>query len=153
MELPTGEKSFSVFYDGHCGMCCSFQEWLNRQPQLLPLTFYPYQSPAAESAFPGITRLDPDREMIVREDSTGTLYRGGEAWVICLYSLTEFRGWARRLSTPTLLPLAKKTCTHIAANRRRLSKVFFHRKDADVATALHRMPPRPAACISDTCAV
>ncbi|MDG2122867.1 MAG: hypothetical protein P8J87_04170, partial [Verrucomicrobiales bacterium] len=79
--------------------------------------------------------------------------RGAEAWVACLYALDEYRGWAHRLSSPTLLPFARKTCTHVAANRRRLSKIFFHSKDADVATALHKMPPRPAACIGDVCAV
>jgi len=150
MKLPDKAQEITVYYDGHCGMCCSFQEWIYRQERLAPIRFIPYQSLGTEAAPPRIRGLDPGREMVVhtRED---LLYQGAEAWVICLYALTEYRGWALRLSSPTLLPLAKKVCTHLATNRRRLSKIFFRKKDAEVARELHKMPPRPAARLENFC--
>ncbi len=147
MKIPEQVQSITVFYDGHCGMCCTFHEWVNRQERSVKIHFVAYQSPEAEIRFPGIGRLEPDREMIVRDEADGTIFRGAEAWVLCLASLTEFRPWAERLSSPVLLPVAKKTCHHLALNRHKLSKIFFRAKDEAVAAELHRMPPRPAACV------
>lgn len=150
--IPDGVGGITVFYDGRCGMCCTFHEWVNRQERLFSIRFIPYQSREAEAVLPGIGRMDAGLEMIVRTDD-GTLFRGAEAWVLCLFALSEYRAWARRLSHPRLLPMAKKVCVHLANNRRALSKVFFRKKDVEVAAALHRMPPRPAACLGDFCGV
>lgn len=148
MILPIHLKWMEVFYDGRCGMCCTFHEWVYRQPRAHEIRFIPYQSPEAERVFPGVSTLDPAREMIVRTDA-GRVFRGAEAWVYCLYSCANYRDLARRLSSGALLPVARKACSLLAANRHALSKVFFRRKDVEVGEVLHHMPEED--CVSGVC--
>lgn len=138
MNLPKRIKGIEVFYDGRCGMCCSFHEWINRQPRAFRIDFIPYQAPEAERVFPGLGTLDPAREMVVRT-SENEILRGAEAWVWCLYSCANHQAAARRLGGPGLLPLAIHACRVLAANRHGLSKVFFRSKDRKVREELHRM--------------
>ena len=138
MKLPPVIEGIEVFYDGRCGMCCSFHEWIARQPRAFWIDFIPYQSPDAERVFPGLGTLDPAREMVVRT-SQGGVFRGAEAWVWCLYSCANHQDAAHRLAGPKLLPIAIHACRVLAANRHALSKVFFRSKDQQVRKELHRM--------------
>lgn len=148
MKLPEQITKIEVFYDGRCGMCCSFHEWINRQPRAYRIDFIPYQSPDAEKVFPGIGTLDPAREMIVRTDD-GNIYRGAEAWVLCLYSCTNHQVAAKKLASPGMLSVAIRACRVLAANRHSLSKVFFRRKDNAVRETLHQM--QTPECDSEFC--
>ncbi|MGD1977752.1 MAG: DCC1-like thiol-disulfide oxidoreductase family protein [Akkermansiaceae bacterium] len=139
MNLPIHVQKIEVFYDGRCGMCCTFHEWIQRQKRAFGIDFLPYQSDEAERVFPGLHTLDPAREMIVRTDD-GTLYRGAEAWVWCLYSCSGYRGLAKRLARPAMLAVAIRVCRLLAANRHGLSKIFFRKKDREVRETLHQMP-------------
>ncbi len=139
MNIPNNIQHIEIYYDGRCGMCCTFHEWVNKQGRAYPVQFVPYQSARAEEWFPGVNELEPEREMIVRTDD-GTLYRAAEGWVLCLLSCTKYQGIARRLASPILMPVAEKTCHALASRRHGLSKVFFRRKDNEVAAALHQMP-------------
>jgi predicted DCC family thiol-disulfide oxidoreductase YuxK len=150
MKLPDQIDGIEVFYDGRCGMCCSFHEWINRQPRAFGITFIPYQAPDAEKVFPGIGTLDPAREMIVRTDKNA-IYRGAEAWVLCLHSCANHQTAARRLAGPGLLPVAIHACRLLAANRRALSKGFFRGKDRKVREILHHMEEpgcRDGVCVT-----
>ena len=138
MNLPKQIKGIEVFYDGRCGMCCSFHEWINRQPRAFAIEFIPYQAAHAEQVFPGLGELDPAREMVVRTGE-GEIFRGAEAWVWCLNSCANHQEVARRLGGPGLLPVAIHACRVLAANRQTLSKVFFRSKDRMVREKLHRM--------------
>jgi predicted DCC family thiol-disulfide oxidoreductase YuxK len=138
MKLPNRIKRIEVYYDGRCGMCCSFHEWINRQPRAYGIQFIPYQAAYAEQIFPGIGTLDPAREMIVRTDGD-EIFRGAEAWVLCLNSCSNYQTTARRLASPRLLRIAIHSCRLLAANRHALSKVFFRRKDREVQAELHQM--------------
>jgi predicted DCC family thiol-disulfide oxidoreductase YuxK len=129
-------------------MCCTFHEWINRQPRAFAIDFIPYQSARAETAFPGIGTLDPARQMIVRTES-GEVFRGAEAWVMCLLSCANHQAVARRLASPGLLPIAIRACNLLAANRHTLSKVFFRRKDRQVRESLHQM--EAPACETGVC--
>ena len=148
MKPPKEIAGIEVFYDGRCGMCCSFHEWIARQPRAFAIGFVPYQAEDAERVFPGLGTLDPAREMVVRT-SEGEIYRGAEAWVWCLYSCANHQGAARHLSGPGLLPVAVQACRVLAANRHALSKVFFRRKDKQVREELHRMDV--AVCDDEFC--
>jgi len=139
MVIPNQIQHIEVYYDGRCGMCCTFHEWVNKQPRAFSVSFVAYQSPHAEEWFPGISKLDPERYMIVRTD-TGELFRAAEGWVLCLYSCANFQKIARRLASPKLLPYAEKVCHAIADRRRNLSKILFRKKDREVAASLHEMP-------------
>ncbi len=139
MKIPENIRSMEVYYDGRCGMCCRFNEWVNGQERAVAIHFVAYQSPRAEEWFPGVNALDPGRDMIVRTDD-GTLYRGAEGWVLCLLSCARYQGVARRLGSPVLMPVARKACHALALRRRGLSKIFFREKDRELALELHRMP-------------
>lgn len=150
MNLQMQVKKIEVFYDGRCGMCCSFHEWIHRQERAFQIDFVPYQAERAEEVFPGIHTLDPAREMIVRADN-GEIYRGAEAWVMCLYSCANHRDMAKRLARPAMLAVAIRVCHLLAANRHGLSKVFFRRKDKEVRKTLHQMDL--LECPDDTCVI
>ncbi len=139
MNLPEQIEGIEVYYDGRCGMCCSFHEWIHRQPRAFRIEFIPYQAAHAERIFPGLGSLDPAREMVVRT-SGGRIFRGAEAWVWCLYSCANHQAAARKLAGPGLLPIAIHGCRVLAANRHALSKVFFRNKDRKVRKELHRIP-------------
>ena len=123
-------------------MCCSFHEWINRQPRAYLIDFVPYQAPDAERILPGLNTLDPAREMIVRTCGN-EIFRGAEAWVLCIHSCANHQSLAKRLAAPGLLPVAVHACRLLAANRHALSKVFFRGKDKQVREALHQMEAPP----------
>lgn len=139
MKIPNNIQYIEVYYDGRCGMCCTFHEWVNEQKRAFPVRFIAYQDPQAEEWFPGVNTLEPEREMIVRTHEH-KLYRGAEGWVLCLLSCLKYQGIARRIAKPALLPFAEKTCHALAARRHKLSKIFFRKKDREVAAELHRIP-------------
>ncbi|HEX5791291.1 MAG TPA: DCC1-like thiol-disulfide oxidoreductase family protein [Luteolibacter sp.] len=138
MDLPRTVEYIEVFYDGRCGMCCLFAEWLGREPHVFRVKLIAYQSPEAERVFPGLGALDPAREMVVRT-SEGDIHRGAEAWVWCLSSCARHQDFARRLASPLMLPVAKRACRLLAAKRMTLSKALFRKKDREVRAELHRM--------------
>ncbi len=150
MTLNNDIKKVEVFYDGRCGMCCTFHEWINKQERGSEIDFIPYQSSEASQIFPGIHELDPARAMVVRTDDS-EIYRAAEAWVWCLWSCKKHRKLARKLSHPRFLPIAETTCRVLAANRHSLSKVFFRSKDKRVAAKLHKMPK--LECEGEHCAI
>jgi len=135
MNIPKEIKAIEVYYDGKCAMCCTFQEWVMRQKRSFAVEFVPYQSDRAEEIFPGVAELDPDRDMIVRTND-GEIFRGAEGWVLCMLSCQSYQKWAKRLASPGLLPVAKKTCNLIAAKRLGISKILFRKKDKALADAV-----------------
>ncbi|MGJ8677744.1 MAG: DCC1-like thiol-disulfide oxidoreductase family protein [Akkermansiaceae bacterium] len=141
MKIPENIQYIEVYYDGRCGMCCTFHEWVNVQERNYEVRFVAYQDPRAEEWFRGVNELEPEREMIVRTDQ-GKLYRAAEGWVLCLLSCKKYQQIARRLAHPRLLPFAEKTCHALAARMHKLSKIFFNKKDREVAENLHQIPQK-----------
>jgi predicted DCC family thiol-disulfide oxidoreductase YuxK len=114
-------KRLYILYDSECELCRRCRIWLGRQPAYVPLVFMPLQSPEAGCRFPGLEKLHPEREMVVIGD-TGEVWQGGAAWVMCLWALREFREWSLRLGHPALLPLARRLCEVVSANRYKISR-------------------------------
>lgn len=148
MNLNKYIECVEVYYDGKCGMCCTFHEWINNQERANRIVFLPYQSEAAQKHFPTLSTLDPAREMVVRTNE-GEIYRAAEAWVWCLWSCAKYRDLAQKFSSPRLLPHVQKLCHLLAANRITLSKIFFRRKNKEVAAEIHAVPDAP--CTSGGC--
>jgi len=117
-----------VLYDARCEMCRNCVRWLIRQEQLVQLEFIPAQNFSALERFPGLDRRYLLDELHVISDEGG-LYRGADAWIICLYALKEYRGWSQRLSDPLLKPLAQKVCEKVSENRLKLSALLFAAPD------------------------
>src|SRR5262245_55400281 len=108
-----------VLYDERCGLCTSVRDWLTRQPAIVPLSLIPAGSPDAKTLFPGLS----SGELAVVSDE-GAVWVGNTAWIMCLWALHEFRGWANYLSKPAFLPLARQAFEFLSKNRSNLSRVL-----------------------------
>jgi predicted DCC family thiol-disulfide oxidoreductase YuxK len=142
-------KKLYVLYDASCGFCWKCRGWLQQQPQFVDLEFIASRSPEVAQRFPGIhppmspssdsaancthvplitcergTCHDPNSkegkdELVVISDDGG-VYRGAQAFIMCLYALEGYRDWAEWLSSPALLPLARPAFEMLSKNRKLL---------------------------------
>jgi predicted DCC family thiol-disulfide oxidoreductase YuxK len=125
-------NALTLFYDPKCGLCRAFRKWMLGQESYCRLEFVPYTSGLARRLLPEIVNMDAGREIVVMSDE-GDIWQGPEAWVVSLWVLKKWRGWAKRMATPALLPLAGKVCHLISANRLTLSKLLTLKADEEVA--------------------
>lgn len=109
----------TVLYDAGCAFCRGVRAWLEQEPQEVPLEFLAAGSPQALRRFPELDHAATREEITVVSDS-GAVYLGERAWLICLWALHDYRGWAIRLADPKLLPTARQVVQWVAANRLRL---------------------------------
>jgi predicted DCC family thiol-disulfide oxidoreductase YuxK len=128
-------KCLYVLFDAECELCVRCRKWLMQQPAFVPLVFIPFQSDEAQHRFPGIDALKPSEQLLVISNE-GAVYRGANAWVMCLWALENYRENAQRLAHPVLLPLAKAVCELLSRNRFFLSDILFRQNPE---TAAHEL--------------
>lgn len=133
-------KKLYVLYDSHCGLCTWARQWMLRQPAFLMVEFIPAGSAASKSRFPGIEPQGKSEELIVIDDQGG-VYRNGDAWIMCLYALREYREWSLRLARPALLPLARSAFQLLSKNRFALSQFLELKADEPLQRRLESVPP------------
>ena len=138
-------KTLHVLYDEKCALCQRCRLWLMRQPAFIELRFVALQSPETECRFPGIGALRPEEQLLAVSDA-GDVYKGPNAWIMCLYALREYREWAQRLAHPALLPLARRVCELVSENRLSISRQFAGRRPEEFKQMLD------AECPAATCA-
>lgn len=140
-------KTLYVLFDAQCALCRQCRRWLERQPAFLELRFLPLDSEVVPCLFPGIERFQPREQLVVVSDE-GAVYQGSHAWIMCLYALREYRTWAQRLSSPALLPWARRACELVSENRLGLSRWFVRLDDAQLGDqfAAHRLGPCKDDC-------
>ena len=109
-----------ILFDASCNFCRRCKLWLQSQRQIIPLLFIEAGSDEAKSLFPLLDHSKTKSELTVVSDS-GAIYHDAKAWLICLWALEEYRGWARTLASPQLMPTAKRFITMISDNRKNLS--------------------------------
>ena len=114
--------SLTVLYDPECGLCRRAHEWLSEQPKLIELLFVPCASEEARKRYPELNHDLTKSDLTVIDDH-GAVYFGPKAWLMVLWSLTRYRDWAYRLSSPELLPTTKKVVSAISQNRYQISRV------------------------------
>jgi predicted DCC family thiol-disulfide oxidoreductase YuxK len=117
-------KCLYVLFDADCELCMRCRNWLMKQSAFVRLVFIAFQSDEAQRLFPGIDALNPNEQLLVISDE-GAVYRGANAWIICLWALENYREHAQRLAHPVLLPFAKTICESLSRNRFFLSDVLF----------------------------
>ncbi|GGQ38582.1 thiol-disulfide oxidoreductase DCC family protein [Couchioplanes azureus] len=108
--------SFTVLYDEACPICRTAHRWLQGRAQLVPLRFVPAGSETARQRFPGLDHAATLRDLTVIADN-GLVYVSDGAWLACLWALADYRGVAERLSTPSLLPAARRFIAAASAVR------------------------------------
>lgn len=128
-------KTLYVLYDAKCELCRRVRVWLQGQPAFVPLAFVALQSPDLDQRFPGITAMEPARQILVVSDS-GDVWRGADAWILCLWALREYREWSQRLASPLLRPFAMRVCDMVSRNRHRFSQWFQRTGSEEIARDL-----------------
>jgi len=108
--------SFTVLFDEGCPICRTARRWLAGRAQLVPLTFLPAGSAEARARFPELDHAATLRDLTVIADD-GTFYMGDSAWLACLWALSDYRATAERLSSPGLLPVARRMIAAASAVR------------------------------------
>ncbi|WP_435015796.1 thiol-disulfide oxidoreductase DCC family protein [Tundrisphaera sp. TA3] len=136
-----------VLYDPRCGLCRGARAWLERQAWLVDLHFLAAGSRQAALAFPALPHGEEPEELVV-VDEAGGVYRGGSAWIMCLYALEEYREWSTVLAGPALLPFARRAFDLISKRRAWLS-IFLGMADAAEVAATLRRVPEPACTVGE----
>jgi predicted DCC family thiol-disulfide oxidoreductase YuxK len=108
--------AFVVLYDAGCPICRTARAWLTGRAQLVPLHFVPAGSVEARSLFPELDPAATLRDLTVIAD-TGEVYVADGAWAACLWALADYRGMAERLTSPRLLPTARRFIAAASAVR------------------------------------
>jgi hypothetical protein len=103
-----------------------------QQRTFVPLLFIAFQSDEAQRRFPGIDGLKPNEQLLVISDE-GAVYRGANAWIMCLWALENYREHAQRLAHPALRPFAKLVCELLSRNRFFLSDALFRQEPHSAA--------------------
>ncbi|HSE98575.1 MAG TPA: DUF393 domain-containing protein [Blastocatellia bacterium] len=115
-------RQLTVLYDPECGLCCRARAWLLNQPKYVELAFVPVASEEAHIRYPALNHALTRKDVTVISDE-GAVYWGAKAWVMCLWALRNYREWSFRLSSPELLPTARRVVSMISQNRHRLEGV------------------------------
>lgn len=83
-------RKLYVFYDNGCGFCRRCAWWLAQQPQIVRLILRPRQAAMGSPRFGRLLEQAAADEMIAVSD-TGEVYRGTNAYLICLWALRRHR--------------------------------------------------------------
>lgn len=144
--------TLTLFYDPHCGLCATFKAWLLQQKAYVRFEFIAYDAPEAEARFPSLAQLQPDKDIVVLSDE-GHYWQGPSAWLTCLWALREYRSWAMRFSSPTLLPTVRKLCYLISQHRGGISKFVHLRSDSDLARDVQMQQAPTPKCNDGRCKI
>lgn len=116
-------RNIFILYDSTCALCGQCKTWIASQRQIVKVTFVAAASPEARRLFPHLDHARTEQELTAIGDS-GDVYHGAKAWLMCLWSLDDYRTWARKIATPELLPTAQKIIATISSNRKNISKLI-----------------------------
>jgi len=64
------------------------------------------------------------------------VYKGTNAYIMCLWALKRYRPWSARLAGPALRPLARNLFSWLARHRRGVSSAFGLKTDGQIAAQL-----------------
>jgi len=101
--LEIGE--ITVLYDSECAFCCRSRSWILAQVHRINIYFIPINSEQVKSKFPELS-ANHLNELVVIADN-GKVYYKEKAFVMCLYSLSEYYEWSFKLAEPVFLPLVR----------------------------------------------
>jgi len=133
-----------LLYDDRCELCRRLKNWVLRQDAWLELKLLPAGSPAARQLFPGLEQIATGNDLVAISD-LGEVYLNNHAWIMCLYALREYRGWARRLAHPLLLPLARQAFDTLSKNRQGISQWLAGDDPRGIADQLSRVTLEPCS--------
>lgn len=106
--------TLTVIYDDTCEFCRRCRRWLEGQRLHVRLQYLAASDPAATARYGPADKLRQDL-VVVADD--GRAWVGPSAFVTLLWTTRRYRGVARRLANPALLPIARRTFHVISSNR------------------------------------
>ncbi|HZS03907.1 MAG TPA: DCC1-like thiol-disulfide oxidoreductase family protein [Blastocatellia bacterium] len=109
-------RTLTVLYDANCNLCRRVKAWLGAQTKYVDLDFVAAGSADAAARYPLLDHPATLKELTVVSDN-GDYYRGAKAWLMCLWALREYRGWAIRFSAPELMPFARRFVVRVSSLR------------------------------------
>ena len=137
-------NTLTVLYDATCGFCVRCRWWLIHQPKYVEMDFCASGSPEALERFPELSSPGTVDELTVVDDEGG-VYRGTQAWLMCLWALVEYREYADWLSNPALMPLARGVFAMVSSNRKKISGLLGLQPELELLDEIRRAePPRCA---------
>lgn len=114
----------TVLYDARCEFCRSVRAWLEGQPTYVRLHLLPAGSDLARARFPALDHAATLGEItVVRSD--GAVYRGDKAYLMVLWALRRYRGWALRLAEPGMRRYTRRALHWLSTNRSRLARIAW----------------------------
>jgi predicted DCC family thiol-disulfide oxidoreductase YuxK len=90
-------RGLTVLYDQECPVCRGARRWLEMHRRLVPVDFVPVGSQQAIARFPLLDQAQCRSAVTVVTD-TGHVYRGDDAWVMCLWAVRSTRHLALQLA-------------------------------------------------------
>jgi predicted DCC family thiol-disulfide oxidoreductase YuxK len=114
-------ETLTVLYDARCDPCSNIRIWMESQPAYVQLLFVAAGSEEAQRRFPLLDHAATLTELTVVSDA-GDVYAGAQGWLMCLWALRAYRGWALQLGSPALMPTARRLITWISRNRWKFGK-------------------------------
>ena len=115
-------RQLTVLYDPNCGLCRRVQAWMVLQPAYVEILFVPVNSDEARHRYPQLNHSLTLTDLTVITDE-GAVYFGPKAWIMCMWGLRNYNEWSLRLSTPELLPTARRVFSMISQNRYKLESL------------------------------
>ncbi|MFG2618329.1 thiol-disulfide oxidoreductase DCC family protein [Streptomyces sp. NPDC048507] len=109
-------RHLTVLYDADCPVCVHIRHWLLGQRPLVPLRLVAAGSHQARNRYPRLDHAATLREITVIGDA-GQVWTGTDAFIVCLWALTEHRPKANWLATPAGRPFARAAMHTAAAVR------------------------------------
>ncbi|MFD3550243.1 thiol-disulfide oxidoreductase DCC family protein [Streptomyces sp. NPDC058655] len=103
---PAPVRALTVLYDAGCPLCVHIRHWLLAQHSLVPIALVPAASYEAQRRFPHLDHASTLKEITVVGDA-GQVWRGTDAFIVCLWALTDHRARAYWLATPAGRPFAR----------------------------------------------
>ncbi len=140
-------KALTVLYDEHCPLCIRSARWLQSQEAFLPLECLAAGSAEVLRRYGEVFRAEKKELTVI--DDRGGVYRGTDAWLMCLFALVDYREWSTRLATPSLKPLARTAFEALSTHRQGLSRLLWAR-EAELREGLRAARPDPG-CAEDAC--
>lgn len=147
-------RSLTVLYDDACGFCCECAAWFAQQPLEVRTTFIPKGSEQGQliaglvrSARHTLGREAIHDELVVIDSQSG-VYEGPQAFIMCLWTLSEYTRWSYRLATPRMLPFARRFFVALSKNRKHLSALLGLQAEHPDAQAMlsSLLPDEPIGC-------
>jgi predicted DCC family thiol-disulfide oxidoreductase YuxK len=109
-------KTLTILYDANCVICRRIKEWLLTQSKYVDLDFIAACSEDARARYPQLDHAATLKELTVVSDE-GNYYCGAKGWLMCLWALRDYRGWAVRFSSPEMMPLARRFIVKVSSLR------------------------------------